>query len=507
MNQKTIRKIGFFTALALMTSSIIGVGIFFKNGSISKAVNGEGISWLIVWILAGIISLGAALSFSEIGSMKTKRLIGISNFANQTGGKTLGYFVYASYIYFYLPILVGIISFFVTEAMYTVIQSATATEINFPIYSIVIVSLVLMIGTIFVIHKSKTASGWIAKVTIVLKLIPLVLAIIIGISLPNTYNAGGKSAFDNAPSSTSIQGIILGLPAALFSYDSFLNVASIGKRLHNPKRGLPLVIIAGLSLVITVYTLIGLSGALHSQGTISGVLSDSLPKEPTSIAKGISITVWVFITVSAYGVLNSMCYVLLFEMENGIKYRLIPFASKSENKLKTLAPYVYATVIALFYFSIVSIMMLATNSDTLADGLSNLPTVIFYGFYGIIILLYSLKREKMNTDKINSYAYWIFSVIAMIGIALFVVSYPIIVILEITDKNKAPWGGFFSNGFVVAAHTELIVFILGIGWVLLLAFLSALLTRITEKHCPIEESNKPLEDYQDLEDEKTKITR
>ncbi|UWV77132.1 hypothetical protein [Mycoplasmopsis cynos] len=50
----------------MIIGSVVGIGIFFKNTSISNAVSGDGLSWLIAWILGGIISISAAISFAEI---------------------------------------------------------------------------------------------------------------------------------------------------------------------------------------------------------------------------------------------------------------------------------------------------------------------------------------------------------------------------------------------------------------------------------------------------------
>ncbi|MCU9933119.1 hypothetical protein NWQ33_04385 [Mycoplasmopsis cynos] len=59
--------------MAMIIGSVVGIGIFFKNASISNAVSGDGLSWLIAWILGGIISISAAISFAEIGSFKDGR--------------------------------------------------------------------------------------------------------------------------------------------------------------------------------------------------------------------------------------------------------------------------------------------------------------------------------------------------------------------------------------------------------------------------------------------------
>ncbi|SYV97823.1 Uncharacterised protein, partial [Mycoplasmopsis edwardii] len=42
---KNHKKIGLLLSMMMIIGSVVGIGIFFKNGSVSKAVDGDGISW------------------------------------------------------------------------------------------------------------------------------------------------------------------------------------------------------------------------------------------------------------------------------------------------------------------------------------------------------------------------------------------------------------------------------------------------------------------------------
>ncbi|CRH25457.1 Uncharacterised protein [Chlamydia trachomatis] len=44
MTLKNARKLGFFAALAMLVGSVVGVGIFFKNNSIQKVTDSQGIT-------------------------------------------------------------------------------------------------------------------------------------------------------------------------------------------------------------------------------------------------------------------------------------------------------------------------------------------------------------------------------------------------------------------------------------------------------------------------------
>nr|WP_318034577.1 amino acid permease [Mesomycoplasma hyorhinis] len=75
MTLKNARKLGFFAALAMLVGSVVGVGIFFKNNSIQKVTDSQGITWLLAWVVGGVISLIVALNFSEISFLKPSKLI------------------------------------------------------------------------------------------------------------------------------------------------------------------------------------------------------------------------------------------------------------------------------------------------------------------------------------------------------------------------------------------------------------------------------------------------
>ncbi|MCK5866914.1 MAG: amino acid permease, partial [Mycoplasmataceae bacterium] len=71
MKIKKARKLGFIAAISMLIGSIIGSGIYFKNNDVFTANNYSALGTGIAWILASVISLTAAISFSEIGRTKT----------------------------------------------------------------------------------------------------------------------------------------------------------------------------------------------------------------------------------------------------------------------------------------------------------------------------------------------------------------------------------------------------------------------------------------------------
>src|SRR5207249_6384873 len=66
-----IRGLGLLDSTMIVAGSMIGSGIFIVSGGISKQVGSPG--WLlVVWIVTGLLTVMAALSYGELAAMMPK---------------------------------------------------------------------------------------------------------------------------------------------------------------------------------------------------------------------------------------------------------------------------------------------------------------------------------------------------------------------------------------------------------------------------------------------------
>src|SRR5436853_1683464 len=66
-----IRGFGLLDSTMIVAGSMIGSGIFIVSGGISKQVGAPG--WLlVVWIVTGLLTIMAALSYGELAAMMPK---------------------------------------------------------------------------------------------------------------------------------------------------------------------------------------------------------------------------------------------------------------------------------------------------------------------------------------------------------------------------------------------------------------------------------------------------
>src|SRR5258708_13799183 len=70
-DQKLVRGLGLLDSTMLVAGSMIGSGIFIVSSIISRQVGAPG--WLlVVWVVTGLLTLMAALSYGELAAMMPK---------------------------------------------------------------------------------------------------------------------------------------------------------------------------------------------------------------------------------------------------------------------------------------------------------------------------------------------------------------------------------------------------------------------------------------------------
>src|SRR3954468_17933587 len=64
------RSLGFTDLVLLAIGTVIGSGIFLVPSVVLRQTGGETGSAMIVWVVAGVLSLLGALTYAELGAMK-----------------------------------------------------------------------------------------------------------------------------------------------------------------------------------------------------------------------------------------------------------------------------------------------------------------------------------------------------------------------------------------------------------------------------------------------------
>ncbi len=406
------KKFGLFTAISLIVGSVVGIGIFFKNISIFSAAEGNGGVILSAWIISGFIALGAALAFAEIGTGVHGKA-GLSNYAYKIIGKKFGKICKIVEPVFYHSILIFALSCFAGEAVLNVIiPFSTTTNLNSKVHMGYIVLTGILIWLFFwtlTIISSRIIGG-IQNISVILKFIPLLLVAIIGLLGINGTHSGSvftSNVFNDASKqagtatkigSFKIGTIIMVMPATLFAFDGFIHITNISTDIENPRRNVPLGIILGMLSVTGLYFLITLSQLLVGQSDPKPILENITNDKKV---KGyIEPILNVFIASAALGVCNGFVISQVRSTEGAIESRLLIGSNKMMEKFPRMYGFVYSLIIFLSVSLIISIPSIIKNTDAIIDAISNIPVLLFFCLYNILIIAQVANRLKIKSIKI-----------------------------------------------------------------------------------------------------------
>jgi APA family basic amino acid/polyamine antiporter len=289
-----VRGLGLLDATMLVAGSMIGSGIFIVSADIARQLGCTG--WLLtVWVITGILTLFAALSYGELAAMMP-RAGGQYVYLREAYGPLWG-FLYGWTLF--LVIQTGTLAAVaVAFAKFLgVLVPAISEDKFFAVgrFGLSPVTLVAMAVLILLSWSNSTglATGktiqnifTLAKIAALLGLIVLGLVVKANWEVIQANLAGFWSAnlteVSKAPAAIKVTShsaltLLVAFGAAmvgsLFSSDAWNNVTFTAGEVKNPKRNLPLSLLFGVSLVSVIYFLANLAylAVLPLKGTPLGV--------------------------------------------------------------------------------------------------------------------------------------------------------------------------------------------------------------------------------------------
>ena len=107
-NDQQLRKdLGVATATSLVVGCVIGAGVFFKPYAIYQATGGAPGMGILAWIIGGLISIFAALTFAEVAVL-IPRTGGMVAYLSEVYGEKVGFLAgWMQVVIFYPAYLAG----------------------------------------------------------------------------------------------------------------------------------------------------------------------------------------------------------------------------------------------------------------------------------------------------------------------------------------------------------------------------------------------------------------
>src|SRR5437867_8075143 len=307
-DQKLVRGLGLLDSTMLVAGSMIGSGIFIVSADISRQVGSPG--WLlVVWIITGLLTLTAALSYGELAAMMPKA--GGQYVYLREAFSPLWGFLYGWTLF--LVIQTGTIAAVaVGFARYSGALLPWISESNYIIAPIrfggyalslstaQLVGLALIGFLTFTNTRGLEVGKLIQNVFTTAKTGALIALIVLGIIVGLRSGAGAEN-FSNfwtlrgglqevgqGLTAATVFGLFVGICVAqtnsLFSADAWNNITFTAGEVKNPKRNIPLSLAFGTILVISLYLLANVAGLVTLPiEAITTVPADCVASAPRNV--------------------------------------------------------------------------------------------------------------------------------------------------------------------------------------------------------------------------------
>jgi basic amino acid/polyamine antiporter, APA family len=269
-----IRGIGPLAAISLVVGSMIGSGIFIVSADISRQVSpwGPG-GLLLVWVITGLMTVIAALSYAELAAMMPKaggQYVFLREGLSPAAGFLYGWTLFAVIqtgtiaavaVAFarFLSVLVPSVSpdVFLPLGQLRLPGAAEAIQLGLSPQRLVAILSILFLTWINV-HGVKLGAT-IQTVFSVAKAGALAVLIICGLTLfrqPEVTAANFADFWGTGDWTLAMVPLVgAAMVGSLFSSDAWNNVTFAAAEVQNPSRNLPLALAVGTGLVSLLYVL------------------------------------------------------------------------------------------------------------------------------------------------------------------------------------------------------------------------------------------------------------
>ncbi len=298
------RRIGLWSAIAVVIGSTIGSGIFRSPAGIADRLPGP-LPMLTAWIAGGIFALCGALTLAEVASA-LPRTGGIYVFLQQAWGRTVGFTFGWAQIVMIRAASLGAISITFAEYFWRVVNGAPASPEQAMTVRWIAAGAILLTAT-FNILGVRLSSTFI-NLTVLAKYGGLLFIILIAfaLGLPET---GGHYSPAWPEGSFAVPAFGLALVSTLWAFDGWADLSYNGGEVKDPQRNLPRALIGGTLLVMAIYLLANLAylAVLPIEEMRTSRLVAADVAQRVIGAAGV-VFVSVTVMVSTFGTLNTVLF-------------------------------------------------------------------------------------------------------------------------------------------------------------------------------------------------------
>jgi len=266
--RELVKGLSVYGATSVVAGTMIGTGIFIVPSIMLRQV-GAPVWVLMVWILAGMLSLFGALGYAELGAALPEAggeyvymhraygpmmgfIYGWTQFVVAKSGSiatiATGFVIYLAY---FLP---GLNQVLWQAPVQIAGHSATLRLTGVQIGAALLVLLLSGLNILGVRRSGRTQTFFTAA-----KLVVLFTLIVLGLALGHGSFEHFRTHVNPGSQASLLAAFGAATVATLWAYDGWNNLSMVAGEVEHPQRNMPLALIFGTLLVIAVYILVNMA--------------------------------------------------------------------------------------------------------------------------------------------------------------------------------------------------------------------------------------------------------
>ncbi|MBR5232925.1 MAG: APC family permease [Clostridia bacterium] len=398
MMEKLTRKYGLLTAICMVVGTVIGSGVFFKAQNVLAATNGNMPMGIAAWVITGAIMIICSAQFAVMAT-KYEKVNGVVDYAEATCGKSYAYYLAWFMVNVYYPSMTGVLAW----------VSARYFGVMFG-WSLVSAEVLALAGFFLIASYTMNAlspklAGKFQVSATVIKLIPICLMAVVGtvVGISNGTLPQNFAGVTEAVGGSGSGGLFAAVVATVFAYEGWIVTTSINAELKNPKKNLPIALVAGAAIVVAAYVLyyIGVAGGASTQVLIDEGATTAFSNVFGNIG-GIFLN--ICIVISCLGTLNGLMV--------GASRGMYAIAARNEGPKPEMFSQVDKTTnmttnSAIWGLFVCGFWLLYFYGANLTEGWfglfnfdsSELPIVTVYAMYIPMMIMWMKKEKDLGVMK------------------------------------------------------------------------------------------------------------
>lgn len=248
--ERLTRRLGLWSAVAVLVGSTIGSGIFRTPAGIAQRIDDVPLFFL-AWVLGGIVCLCGALTYAELAAA-FPRSGGIYVFLRESFGPLAAFCFGWAEVWLIRPGAYGAIG--ITASAYTlrtlgldpmapVLGFLRAEQLLGAVY-------IVLVGAVnyFGIHRGAVLQN----LSTAFKVAALAALVVLGFSLGRPESAPEFAVFSQR-AAVGVSPFLLAMVAILWAYDGWADLSFVGGEVKDPQRAFPRALMLGTGIVVVLY--------------------------------------------------------------------------------------------------------------------------------------------------------------------------------------------------------------------------------------------------------------